>query len=143
MSAVTRFFFRAPYQAPTTWSVVRWWESRRMAYNLSVGAAGLLSLGTIALSEYLPPVSHPSGIPWAGVVVWGVGANLFYCLGPVLDALICHKWGAQYAAIGPTMFRYGFVFAVGLTLMPVPLAVVFYLVRLVGFLFGVSAGSPI
>jgi hypothetical protein len=42
MSAITRFFLRRPYPSPTTWSIVRWWESRRVAYNLSVGAPGAI-----------------------------------------------------------------------------------------------------
>jgi hypothetical protein len=144
LTALTRFFFRAPYQAPdTTWSVVRWWESRRLAYNASVGVAGLLSLGAMTLAELLPPVSHDYSMPWAGVVVWGIGANIFYCLGPALDALICRKWGADYAAVGPALFRYGYAFAVGLTLMPIPLAVFFYVTRLLGFLWGGAPPAPV
>jgi hypothetical protein len=138
MSAVTRFFFRTTYLAPTTRSVIGWWESRRLAYNLSVGAAGLLSIGAITLSEALAPNSHATAIPWGGVLVYGIVANLFYCFGPIVDAVVCRQWGAQYAPIGATIFRYGFVFAVALSLLPIPVAFVSLVVRVGIFLFGAA-----
>jgi len=43
---LTDFFF--PLPAPrTTWGIIRWWESRRLKYNLIVGGTGLFSLGVI------------------------------------------------------------------------------------------------
>jgi len=57
---------------------------------------------------------------------------VFFSLGPVVDTLICRKWGRDYAELGATLFRYGFAFAVGLTLLPVPLAILSYLRRLLG-----------
>ena len=126
MSAVTRFFFRGPYARPTTWSVIRWWESRRLAFNLAVGGAGLISLGAIALA------GGPR-FPLELVIAYGVLANLFFCLGPLVDALVCRAWGSNFVAVGPTLFRYGFVFAVGLTLLPIPLLLLGVVVRLLRF----------
>lgn len=131
MSAITKFFFRAPYSLPRTGEIVRWWESRRLPYNLAVGAAGLVSLTAVALSELLPPISRLPTFPLGLVVIYGILANICYSVGPVADMVICRKWGRDYAALGPAIFRYGFVFAVGLTLLPVPLAVVSYLAKLV------------
>jgi hypothetical protein len=132
MSAITRFFFRPPYPAPTTWTVVRWWESRRMAYNLAVGAAGIISLGVIGLTDALPPQPRGPGIPLGLILAYAVVANLFFCLGPAVDALVCRRWGPNFAAVGPTLFRYGFVFAVGLTLLPIPLAILGWVFRFLG-----------
>lgn len=130
MSAITKFFFRAPYSAPKTWEVFRWWESRRMAYNLAVGAAGVLSLSVVYLAEFLTPGRTP-GIPWGGVVVYAILANLFFCLGPIVDAIIMRRWGRNFSEVGPTLFRYGFVFAVGLTLLPVPMVALRVLLGLI------------
>ena len=35
-----------------------------------------------------------------------------------------------YAPVGPALFRYGFAFSVGLTLLPIPLAILSWGVRL-------------
>jgi hypothetical protein len=129
MSAITQFFFRAPYHAPSTWTIIRWWESRRLAYNLSVGAAGVLSLAMVALADILPPHPKAPGIPWAGMLVYGILANVFFCFGPVADAYLCRRWGPNFAQTGPTLFRYGFVFAVGLTLLPIPLSLIGWLLK--------------
>jgi hypothetical protein len=130
MSAVTKFFFRSPTTETTTWSIVHWWESRRMAYNLAVGAAGVTTIGLVTLFAVLPP--HPMRLllPWPVVVVYGVAANLCYTAGPMLDVAICRAWGEGYTSVGPTLFRYGFAFSIGLTLLPIPLAFGGWVLRL-------------
>ena len=130
MSALTRFFFRPPYQAPSTGAVIRWWEARRPTYNLAVGAAGTLTLATVAVTEALLPGPSHAFVPWVAILAYGVVANLFYCLGPVVDAIVCRRWGAQFGAVGPALFRYGFVFAVGLTLLPIPFVLLSWVIRL-------------
>lgn len=132
-TALTRFLFRAPYQAPSTAEVVGWWEARRPAYNVAVGTAGLLSLAMMAAVQATFP-GPMEMVPWQAVVAYGVMANVFYSFGPVVDAIVCRRWGAQFSAVGPALFRYGLVFAVGLTLLPIPFAAVALGVRLVGLL---------
>lgn len=135
MSALTRFFFRVPSFSSSTWSVIRWWESRRLAYNLAVGAAGVLSLAAVALVDLLPPNPRVPGIPWGGILVYAVLANLFYSLGPAVDALVSRRWGRSFDAVGPALFRYGFAFSVGLTLLPIPLVVLGWAFKLLRILF--------
>ena len=122
MSALARFFFRAPYSLPRTWEIIRWWEARRLAYNLAIGAAGMVSVFAVAVTEVLFG-GRLQGPPLLLVLVYGVLANLFYTLGPIADTLIMRFWGRHYSEVGPTIFRYGFVFAVGLTLLPVPMII--------------------
>jgi hypothetical protein len=111
------------------WTVVNWWESRRAVFNLTVGAAGVLSLLLVNAFALLPP--HPAilRVPPLAILVYAVMANLCYTLGPIVDVAIHRRWGPTYAAIGPTIFRYGFVFSLGLTLLPIPLAVLSWVVR--------------
>jgi hypothetical protein len=135
MSALTRFFFRVPSFSSSTWSVIRWWESRRLAYNLTVGVAGVISLTAVALVELLPPSSRVPGIPWGGILVYAVLANLFYSLGPAVDTLVSRRWGRNFDAVGPALFRYGFAFSVGLTLLPVPVVVLGWAFKLLRILF--------
>jgi hypothetical protein len=129
MSALTHYFFDSVYHPRSDWAVVEWWESRRAVYNLVVGTAGLVSLGVAIGLALLPP--HPAvvRIPWSVIVVYGALANLAYTLGPLVDLAIRRRWGHRYAPIGPALFRYGFVFSVGLTLLPIPLAILSWGIR--------------
>jgi hypothetical protein len=129
MSTVTKFFFRMPYPLQTTGSIIRWWEARRLTYNLAVGSTGLITLAIASLIAALPPSPGHLGAPLALVVVYAVLANLCFCLGPIVDILVCRRFGPNYSAVGPTLFRYGFAFAVGLTLLPIPIALVGWGVR--------------
>jgi hypothetical protein len=132
VSAVTRFFFRTPSFHQTAWTILQWWEVRRPAYNLAVGAAGLLTLGTIATLTGLPPFPRGFHLVWDFAVGYAVLANIGYCLGPAIDLLVHRRWGPRYDAIGPALFRYGLVFAVGVTLLPIPLVLFFWSIRLLG-----------
>ena len=135
MSAVTKFFFRSPYQSQTTWSLLRWWEGRRLTYNAAVGAAGLFSRAIVALVSALPPTPAGFGVPLGAVLIYGILANLFYSFGPLADILVHRWWGRNYSAVGPALFRYGFVFAVGVSLLPIPLALIGWSARLLALLF--------
>jgi hypothetical protein len=121
MTAVEKYFFTPIYYPRSAWSVVKWWESRRPMFNLAVGGCGLLTLGTAVLAMVLPPHSTTPGpqllIP---VVAYGLMANLGYSLGAPLDLLLRRWLGDRAAAVGQALFRYGFVFSVGLTLLPLP-----------------------
>lgn len=134
MNAVERYFFTPIYRPRSAWTVFRWWESRRPLYNAAVGAAGLVTLGTVTGFLLLPPHS-PGLAAWDGVipgiVVYGVLANLFYSLGAPADLLLRRFLGDRAAAAGPVLFRYGFVFSLGLTLLPVPLALFGWVARLI------------
>jgi hypothetical protein len=135
VSALTEFFFDPVRIARSNWSIVSWWETRRPIYNVVVGAAGICSLAAAFLFAALPP--HPAGleIPLLPIVVYAVLANLGYSLGPAADVVIRRRWGDGYAAVGPTLFRYGFVFSVGLTLLPIPIAALSWLIRVLQVLF--------
>ena len=43
MSAITEFLYPTPAKR-TVGGIVKWWEKRRLAYNVAVGASGLFSL---------------------------------------------------------------------------------------------------
>lgn len=125
MTAVTKYFFTPLYDPPSGWSVVKWWESRRLMYNLCVGAAGLVSLGVGSLFFGFPPVEV--GL---GAVVFGTLANVCYTSGSVVDLLLRKVLGGRAAALGPALFRHGFVFSVGLALLPIPMMAFGWLFRL-------------
>jgi hypothetical protein len=122
VTAVEKYFFTPLYYPQSAWSVVRWWEKRRLAYNVAVGTAGMVTLAVAALTD-------GQGPPFMLPLVYGVIANIFYTMGPVADLAMRKVLGERAPAVGPAMFRYGFAFAVGLTLLPVPLFIFSWIVR--------------
>ncbi|MFN8579992.1 MAG: hypothetical protein U0163_03315 [Gemmatimonadaceae bacterium] len=134
MSALTKFFFRHDVVTPpTTSQTIAWWESRRLPYNLAVGAAGLVSMAITNLFCWLPP--HSSPMPWQAnlivPVIYGTLANVFYSFGWGAE-LTVRKWlGDEMSPVGPAIFRYGFAFSIGLTLFPTILAFGSWLIRVI------------
>jgi hypothetical protein len=119
MSALTRLLFPAPAEVRNTVSIFRWWESRRLPFNVIVGATGLVTLAAIKVLALLPPFSTSVSIFWPGVIAYGVLANLFYSLGFMTEAAMQRAWRDDTPRVGPPMFRQGLIFSVGLTLLPI------------------------
>jgi hypothetical protein len=117
MMDVTDFLFPAPAPRSLT-GIWRWWEARRLHFNLLVGGSGLVSLAVIRLVTWLPPSRHDQFLPLAAVVVFGVMANVCYTLGPVVEGVSEKLWGRKILPVGPTLFRMGLSFSMGLALLP-------------------------
>lgn len=115
----------------TTLSLLTWWEARRMAYNVIVGGTGLFTLLVIRLISLLPP-GLPSPLDWRPVLAYGVIANVCYTFGWATEALAQRIWGDRCPAIGPALFRQGLAFSVGLTLLPILVISIAWLVRVAG-----------
>jgi len=132
VTAVEKWFFTPLYYPRGPLHVIGWWERRRPMYNVSVGAAGMLTLAVAVALGVLPlPGTMPG--EFIGVVAYGLMANACYSLGPVADLLLRRILGIRAPDIAPVLFRYGFVFSVGLTLLPIPLMVAGTIAQ---FLFG-------
>ena len=133
MSAITEFLFPAPAPRRAT-AIISWWERRRLHYNIFVGAAGLLSLAVVRILTWLPPGNHPM-MPLILPVVFGVLANVCYCLGPITEIAITRLWGNKVLPTGPVLYRMGLTFSVGLALMPIGIACLDFGVRVLKALF--------
>ena len=121
MSALTRFFFRNEVTCRTPTEVISWWEARRMAYNVAVGSTGMFTLAAVHLIARLPPSPVPIPIEPTLIIpaVYGILANVCYTGGWMSELWIRNTLGREMEPVGPTLFRYGFVFSIGLTLFPV------------------------
>lgn len=133
MSAIARLLFPLPATRRSPATILRWWESRRLTYNAIVGSAGLLTLGSLSVLNWLPP-HLPFDVPWQAIVLYGVCANACYSFGGMFEALAARLWGDEVLPVGPTLFRHGLVFSVGLTLLPIGLGWIGYLVGLAKWL---------
>ncbi len=105
----------------TTWSLLQWWEARRLTFNIAVGTSGVVTLGLVNLISHVPP-GLSGHVPWQAVVLYGVLANVFYSSGWAVESALQRLWGDKCPLLGPALFRQGLAFSVGLTLLPVAVA---------------------
>ena len=138
MSALTRFFFRNEVTCRTPSEVIGWWEARRGGFNLAVGGTGLFTLTAVHLISRIPPSGM--AIPWEPTVfipiAYGVLANIAYTCGGAAEIWIRNTLGRQeMEPVGPTLFRYGFAFSIGLTLFPVAVISLAKLAQILTHLF--------
>lgn len=136
MSAITEFLYPTPAKR-TVGGIVKWWETRRLAYNVAVGSAGLVSLATSFVLLALPPNGQflPPLALLPGVAVFGIMANICYCFGPTAEVLVEKIWGRQLLPTGPALYRAGLTFSVGLALFPALMSTFFWVARVVFSIF--------
>lgn len=128
-TAVERYFFSPLYTPRNRWAVLGWWERRRIFYNISVGIAGLVTIASGYFLAALPP--HPGHFSpvWMLVPLYGLMANIFYSFGAPVDLLLRRYLGQSGAPVAQAIFRYGYAFAIGLTLLPIPLMVMGWILK--------------
>ena len=132
VTALTRILFPLPDYRRTPLTLLKWWEARRLTYNLLVGGAGVVTLAVVGLVSLLPPrLPLPATFPWLGVVVYGVLANACYSCGWLVELAMRALWRDEAPFAGPAMFRQGLSFAIGLTLLPISLVVLSWVARVV------------
>ena len=111
------------------WQVVLWWEVRRIAYNLIVGFAGVLTcaalFGIAAYSErhFGSPLGMPDP-PIVGlfaIVMYGIGANVCYTAGWIIEFFSRWAWPGKTEDFGSLALAAGTAFSVILTLAPIAL----------------------
>ena len=114
MTDLVEFLFPAPAER-SAGGIIKWWESRRLAYNAMVGGAGLVTLGATRIFTWM--ISEPM-IPWQPIVAFGILANLCYMFGPAVEIAVDKIWGRKVLPVGPALYRMGLTFSVGLALLP-------------------------
>jgi len=115
----TRLFKRsAEHSSP--WSIIKWWELRRIPFNIIVGLTGVLSgaicVLTAVLSEKItgqePFFPDPPLFLFAAVIFYGVMANICFTGGWVAELLARRIWAQRAEAYGEFFFVWNFVFSI-------------------------------
>ncbi len=117
VSQLTRYFFRTSLDRPSSWETIEWWESRRVVYNIAVGGAGLFTLTWGSLVWFLAS-GESMHMPWQAPIAYGIAANICYTMGWGIELWISRWLGDNTPRAGAALFRYGFAFSIGLTLLP-------------------------
>jgi hypothetical protein len=115
----------------TAGQIIRWWELRRLLYNAVLLVIGLAAIaGMESLMNTVIPAGEDAVEPLAlivGGVFYGIGANLFYTLGWIVELYerkIDTEVARQHANL---FFRIGLAFSCLLTTMPFWFGLVFWL----------------
>jgi hypothetical protein len=134
MSRLVSVLFPEPalYRSPL--KLWKWWETRRLTYNLVVGAAGLVTIGVVQLALILPGHIGPPVFPWPVVVAYGIAANVCYSFGWLAESVLQRWLARETYGLGPALYRHGLVFSVGLTLFPAVLISIGSIARIISLL---------
>lgn len=141
-------FFRRNEESLSPWQVVTWWEGRRIFYNLSVGATGIISIALCFLSALVGEtfLGVPIGLPDPpifavfAVIAYGIIANVCYTGGWIAEIIVGKVWENQGKHFGKISFALGVVFSILLTLLPGILIVGVLVIQLLAKLINQSAG---
>jgi hypothetical protein len=112
------WLFTVPDRERTPSEIILWWESRRIPYNLIVGLFGLISLGIIALIEINSPYAMGTGFPLLCIIFFGLGANVFYTGGWIVELLARGMSKEPSRNLGSQLLLAGLVFSVLLDFIP-------------------------
>lgn len=136
MSALVRLLYPPPPTSRSPAAVIAWWERRRFRFNLIVAATGMVTVAGANVLFLLPPSSRFIGLPPVlAVLAYGGLANLCYTGGWAAELAFNAWWRDDPPNVGPVLFRQGLIFSVGVTLLPLALAVVGWGVRIFGAMF--------
>lgn len=92
-------------------NVVSWWESRRLVYNLIVGACGLPTLVVLVLTHAVP-----FWFLGFGTILYAVAANACYTLGWMAELVSRACFAEKSRHMGPMLLTLGLVFSMAITI---------------------------
>jgi hypothetical protein len=115
-----------PGQSRNRWDAIRWWEARRIFFNLLVGATGIIATSVFLLigsaivqrgEDFEEPLAL-IGI----VLLYGFMANVCYTLGWITELAWAKDDPAKSQNFRVRAFRAGLVFSMALTTAPIWIA---------------------
>lgn len=129
---VLRVLFRGPtFQRQASdgsfGDVIKWWERRRVFFNVVVGCTGLVTcaLVVICILASESTVGESIGLPDGpllglfGILAYGIVANICYTGGWIFELVLrAQSTRERAAAYAPRAFRLGLQFSILLTLLP-------------------------
>lgn len=134
-SPLVRFLYPDPARRRTAGGIFKWWESRRLAYNVIVGVCGAFTMSIATVFGAIIGEPMAVGNLLTPVLPIAIIANICYTLGPLTEWSLHRLWGKEVLPVGPHLFRAGLILSTGVTfLLPTLLmgfALVLWLVRAV------------
>lgn len=120
-------------------AVIKWWELRRIPYNLIVGVFGVFTcvitvlVAAIASEKFGEPLGLPDPpiIAVFAVILFAVMANVCYTGGWVAELLVRAIWKERAGDFAQISFTLGLLFSAVVTLAPAVLFTVLLILRLI------------
>ena len=127
-SRLVGFLYPAPARRRTFGGIFRWWESRRLAYNVVVGACGAVTMSIATIFTQLIGQPMAAAQLLAPVLPIAIMANICYTLGPMTEWCLHRLWGKDVLPVGPHLFRAGLILSTGVIFLVPTLLMGFALV---------------
>ena len=113
------WLFALPAEPRTAWSIILWWEVRRVPYNLIVCGVGLLSL--VAFLALIGHCGHlePGEDAFEPILLFLglIAANVCYSAGWVTE-LALRRGDPLGPSIAPQLLRWGLGFSLIVVMLP-------------------------
>lgn len=96
--------------------LVKWWEARRLRYNLLIGSVGIVTWVVVAFAGSMAvklgeDFVEPS-VMIIGPIIYAVTANLCFCLGWAIDMIFYRGHPRSF------LYKWGLILSVIITALP-------------------------
>ncbi len=98
-----------PLPPRSSQEILRWWESRRLLFNLIICPAGFLAfvlLSTVTASAIHLPEGEDMAEPCSVVLVPFL-LNALYCMGAAVESALARTRASRTGRLGPVLFALG------------------------------------
>jgi hypothetical protein len=128
--------------------IVKWWESRRVFFNVVVGSTGLVTcaLVVICILASDATVGEAIGLPDGpllgvfGIIAYGIMANICFTAGWISELILRSMLTPERSsAYGLKAFRFGIQFSILITLLP---ALICWLIFVIALASGQKHAPP-
>jgi hypothetical protein len=118
--------------------IIKWWELRRIPFNLAVGITGIFTciiifaiadIASKRLGESLAVPNPPIGTIF-GIIAYAIGANLCFTCGWLVEIVVRRIWQDKAGAFAQISFSLGLLFSILLTLTPAAFFLIVLAIRL-------------
>ena len=116
MSQIHRFWYwlwSVPEGERSVLDALRWWESRRLAYNLIVGIGAVVSLPIFFLAINATGVLKPGedAVEPLALFLAPIALNICYCAGWISECILRTFWPRKKRSLGPLLVKLGLGFS--------------------------------
>jgi hypothetical protein len=123
------------HQAPDgAFEIIKWWEKRRLYYNLILFAAAFVSFIAFAIIDLLPPQRHADAVFAFAAIALVILSNLFYASGWMVELLARVILRRGLRRLGPVTFGAGLALSVIVVWIPTVINLYDWLYRLISLL---------
>ena len=120
MKNLPTWFFRAPTTLGSPLAIIKWWEARRVPYNILIGVYGVISLTLfyffIQSSGKLEP--GEDAVEPIAFIAAPIAINLAYTAGWFVELILRYVFAVRSTKTGPCLLKAGVIFSLVVASLP-------------------------